>query len=72
MSPAKVSGSVVGFSGGFKLHIDAQTNAPYTIQVSSNLTSWSSLYTNMPGGNLDFLDSQAAQASRRFYRVRQF
>jgi hypothetical protein len=67
--PAKLSGSIDSLSGKFKLHIDAQTNSPYTIQVSSNLTVWTSLYTNTPGGKLDFLDSQAAQSSRRFYRT---
>jgi len=67
--PARLSGSIDSLSGKFKLHIDAQTNSPYTIQVSSNLTVWTSLYTNTPGGKLDFLDSQAAQTSRRFYRT---
>jgi hypothetical protein len=67
--PAKLSGSIDSFSGKFKLHIDAPANSPYTIQVSSNLTVWTSLYTNTPGGKLDFLDSQAAQSSRRYYRT---
>ena len=67
--PTKLSGSIDSLSGKFKLHIDAQANSPYAIQVSSNLTVWTSLYTNAPGGKLDFLDSQAAQSSRRFYRT---
>jgi subtilisin family serine protease len=69
MSPAKLSGSIDNLRGNFKLHIAAPTNSPYAIQVSSNLTVWTSLYTNLPGGTLDFLDSLAAHSARRFYRT---
>jgi len=68
-APAKLSGSINRISGSFKLHIDAQTNSPYAIQVSSNLTAWTSLYTNLPGGKLDYVDAQPAHATRRFYRT---
>ena len=68
-TPPRLSGSVDKLSGSFKLHIDAQTNSPYAIQVSTNLTLWTSLYTNLPGGKLDFVDFQAAQSARRFYRT---
>jgi hypothetical protein len=69
ISPATLAGSIDNLSGSFKLHIDAPTNLPYAIQVSSNLTVWTSLYTNLPGGKLDFLDPQAAHSARRFYRT---
>jgi hypothetical protein len=69
MSPTRLSGSVDKLSGSFKLHIDAQANLPYAIQVSTNLTAWTSLYTNLPGGTLDFADTQAAHSARRFYRT---
>ncbi len=68
-TPPKLSGSFDMPSGSFKLHIAAQTNSPYAIQVSSNLTAWTSVFTNPPGGTLDYLDSQAAQSARRFYRT---
>jgi hypothetical protein len=43
--------------GGFKLHITAQSNLAYAIETSSNLTTWSSVYTNTAGGSMDYLDS---------------
>jgi hypothetical protein len=46
-----------------------QTNLPYVIQVSSNLSVWTSLYTNLAGGKRDWLDSEAAHSTRRFYRT---
>jgi Subtilase family/Bacterial TSP3 repeat len=66
---ARLSGSFDKPSGSFKLHIDAQANSPYAIQASTNLTAWTSVYTNLPGGKLDFLDSPAAHSTRRFYRT---
>ena len=65
----RLSGSFDKPSGSFKLHIDAQANSPYAVQVSTNLTAWTSVYTNLPGGKLDFLDSPAAHSTRRFYRT---
>ena len=69
VSSTRLSGSVDNLSGGFKLHIDAPTNSPYAIQISSNLTVWTSLYTNLPGGNLDYVDAQSAHSARRYYRT---
>jgi hypothetical protein len=68
-SPTRLSGSVDKLSGSFKLHIDAQANSPYAIQVSTNLTVWTSVYTNLPGGELDYLDPPSAHSTRRFYRT---
>jgi hypothetical protein len=66
---SRLTGAMDKPSGSFKLHIDAQANSPYAIQVSTNLTAWTSVYTNQPGGNLDFLDFPAAHSIRRFYRT---
>jgi hypothetical protein len=68
-TPPRLTGSVDKLSGSFNLHIDAHPNSPYAIQVSTNLTAWTSLYTNLPGGNMDYSDSQAAHSARRFYRA---
>ena len=67
--PPSLSGSVDQLSGSFTLHINAPTNLPYAIQVSTNLAGWTSVYTNQTGGKLDFLDSAAAHSARRFYRT---
>ena len=63
--------SVVGAAagGGFALQVGSQTAVPYVIQASTNLSQWTSLFTNLPGGGMNFVDSQAAGLSRRFYRA---
>ena len=55
--------------GAFKLHIDAPANTPYAVQVSTNLSAWTSTLTNAAGGALDWTDPQAATSARRFYRA---
>ncbi len=64
-----LSGSLDHPGASFKLHITAPNNSPYIIQVSSNLVAWTSISTNQTGGNMDYTDSQAATAARRFYRT---
>jgi len=68
-SRPRLSASVRNRSDDFKLHIDAQGNVPYVIQVSTNLIAWTSLSTNLAGGTLDFTDSPPEQFPRRFYRA---
>jgi hypothetical protein len=66
---ARLSASINGLSGSLTLHVDAPASLAYVIQVSSNLTVWSDVYTNLAGGKLDWLDPAAAQSARRFYRT---
>ena len=67
--PPRLSGSMDTLDGTFTLHVDAPTNLPYVIQVSSNLNVWTSSYTNLAGGYRDWPDPAAAQSARRFYRT---
>jgi hypothetical protein len=67
-TPPRLSGSKGAVAGSFTLHIDAPTNQPYVIQVSSNLLAWTSSYTNLTGGKTNWVDS-AAPSTRRFYRT---
>jgi uncharacterized protein (TIGR03790 family) len=53
----------------FVLHIAAQTASPYAIQASINLADWVSLFTNLAGGSMAFVDAQATNLSRRSYRA---
>ena len=69
MALPSLSGSMHQPNVGFVLQVDAPTNLPYAIQVSTNLSAWTSVFTNLAGGKLDWLDTQAASASRRFYRA---
>ena len=68
-TPPRLSGSIDTLGGSFTLHVDAPTNLPYAIQVSTNLNVWTSLYTNPAGGKLDWLDPAGGQSARRFYRT---
>lgn len=65
----KLTGSYPSASGSFNLHVAATTNQPYTIQVSTNLSAWTSIYTNAAGGNLDWVDGALPHPGRRFYRA---
>jgi uncharacterized protein (TIGR03790 family) len=55
--------------GGFALHVGTQTAAPYVIQASADLSQWIPLFTNQPGGGMNFVDAQAMGLSNRFYRA---
>jgi hypothetical protein len=58
------SGSLPGIAGGFPIHLN------YRIDASTNLLSWVTL-TNVvnSAGTFDFIDSDATDFPRRFYRV---
>src|SRR4029077_12477207 len=58
-------------AGGFSFTLAGTPSATYIIQVSTNLTTWTSLSTNTlsSSGALAINDSQAASFSRRFYRA---
>jgi serine protease AprX len=65
----RLSGSMNTLTGNFTLHVDAPTNVPYVIQVSSNLNVWAASYTNLAGGYRDWIDPAGGQSARRFYRT---
>ena len=56
----------------FELRLTASPNQRYVIELTTNLTSWSPLYTNTTSttGQLDFTDDQSTNSARRFYRAR--
>jgi len=65
----KLSGSYPNPAGNFNLHVAATTNLGYVVQVSTNLTAWTPVYTNATGGNLDYADTALPHPSHRFYRT---
>jgi len=73
LAPAQELPSLSGLmdhsGGAFKLRVDAHTNMPCAIQVSTNLVAWTPVFTNVSGGQLEWTDPQAATSARRFYRV---
>jgi uncharacterized protein (TIGR03790 family) len=56
-------------AGGFRLHLETGPATGVIIQASTNLINWTSVFTNVAGGPVDFVDSSAPLYSRRFYRA---
>jgi subtilisin family serine protease len=58
-------------SAPFQLRLSGGPNRTCIIQVSTNLTSWSSIYTNTtsPNGTFDFADASSTNSTQRFYRA---
>jgi len=58
--------------GQFGLHVVAPAGPAYTIEASTNLFNWLPITTNSsPATPFDFIDADAANFPRRFYRVKQ-
>jgi hypothetical protein len=58
-------------NGGFQLQLDGlDGHGPVIIYASTNLVSWTPIYTNPPiTGSIQFLDSRATNFPFRFYRA---
>jgi uncharacterized protein (TIGR03790 family) len=56
-------------NGAFCVHVATASALPYTIQSSTNLADWTPVYTNSTGGTADFIDAQATNTARRFFRA---
>ena len=57
--------------GPFQLRVSSSPNRTCAIEVSTNLSSWSAIFTNMTGldGRFDFADDESLDSARRFYRA---
>ena len=70
-TPAAPQESKSVFSGGtFSLTVNGVSGHDYIIQASTNLTDWTSIFTN-PSPTLPFnwTDSAASSFNRRYYRI---
>lgn len=58
--------------GKFRLTVEGVAGQPYTTEISTNLTSWSPILTNVaPADTFNVTDSTAPNVLLRFYRARQ-
>jgi pectate lyase len=65
----QVSGSVYA-NGTFSLTVNGDAGHNYIIQTSTNLTVWTSIFTNpMPALPFTWSDSSASNYNRQFYRI---
>jgi subtilisin family serine protease len=70
LTPIRLTGSAAA-GGPFELHLTATTNLACVIQASTNLVSWSPIFTNTTSsaGTFDYTDSQSTNLTWRFYRA---
>ena len=62
--------SMVVTNGQFSFQVGGATNFNYTVQASTNLVNWTTLFTtNPPVTPFVWKDAQTTNFSRRFYRV---
>jgi hypothetical protein len=62
--------SVVYTNGVFCLTVSGDPGHDYILQTSSNLTDWSSIFTDsMPTPPFNWSDGNAGNFTQRFYRV---
>ncbi len=60
-------------NGSFQFSLNGNAASAYDIQASTNLFDWVTIGTNSPfTGSVNFMDTNAANSSRRFYRARIF
>jgi hypothetical protein len=71
LGPATLQNPVVLGDGSVSMGLSGPTNRNYAVEISSNLTNWTTLttlfYTN---GVMPFTDSSANGTTNRFYRTR--
>ena len=59
-------------NGNFQMQINCKPGHPYALDYSTNLTTWSALFTNFSvGSTLSLIDTNAT-TKNRFYRARQW
>ncbi|HEY1661182.1 MAG TPA: hypothetical protein VGI03_02080 [Verrucomicrobiae bacterium] len=58
-------------AAGFKLQMSAPANSNVVVEASSDLKSWTPIYTNLNStGSLSFMDTDATNHPARYYRAR--
>lgn len=67
-APTLTAASVTG--GQFALQVDGDFGPDYSIQTSTNLLDWATVFsTNSPALPFNWLDPEPANANLRFYRI---
>lgn len=56
-------------AGAFQLHLSTGANRECVIQMSTNLTSWTSIYTNLTSANGTFDFTNTIGSPRQFFRA---
>lgn len=68
-APVAISGARMS-TNGFQVHLTGITGVNLVVYASSNLTTWTPVYTNTDGtGSADYTDTAAANFNARYYKV---
>lgn len=68
-SPVAFSGARMS-TNGYRVHLTGITGVNFVVYASTNLTTWTPVYTNADGtGIADYTDTSAANFNERFYKV---
>ncbi|HTR40936.1 MAG TPA: TIGR03790 family protein, partial [Pseudomonadales bacterium] len=67
--PPQISAPGITGPGVFQMQVDSTPGLPWTIQISSNLSNWTSVFTNQSGGAMKYVDVSITNSASRFYRV---
>ena len=56
--------------GANRVRVNGRTGVKFTLQASTNFSSWSSLITtNAPTGVFDYVDPRSTNSNPRYYRA---
>jgi uncharacterized protein (TIGR03790 family) len=66
--PPRLSAPGIAGPGTFQMHVQGTPGQPWAVQITTNLFDWASVFTNQPGGTMDYVDTDATNAVR-FYRT---
>lgn len=66
--PPQVSAPNI-LAGAFQMQVAGISGQAWAVEFSTNLMNWISIFTNMAGGTMDFVDTNAANVPYRFYRA---
>lgn len=68
-APVAISGARMN-TNGFQVHLTGMTGVNFVVYASSNLTTWTPVYTNTDGtGSANYTDTSAANFNEKYYRV---
>ncbi len=73
VAPSWVLGATHFTNNGFHLTLQGTNHVYYVIEATTNLTTWTPLFTNLPTGSwLEFVDHGSTNYPVRFYRAREW
>ena len=68
-APVAVSSAKMS-TNGFQVHLTGITGVIFVVYASSNLATWTPVYTNTSlTGSADYIDTSAAHFNERYYKV---